>query len=129
MGKAFHDLMVWQRSMDLSISVYRLTETFPRSETYGLSSQMRRAAVSVPSNIAEGAARSTRKDFRHFVIMARGSLAELQTQLILAGRLGYSGENQVRDAYQQAIRIGQMLTKLAQRLAQTPTANPETQNF
>ena len=128
MGKAFHDLIVWQRSMDLSIAVYRLTEGFPRSEMYGLSSQMRRAAVSVPSNIAEGAARSTRKDFRHFVVMARGSSAELQTQLILAGRLGYSTDEQIRLTYKYAARVGQMLTKLAQHLAQTLPTNPESRS-
>lgn len=103
--------------MDLSLAIYKLTDNFPRTETYGLSSQMRRAAVSVPSNIAEGASRSTKRDFRHFVVMARGSVAELQTQLILAGRLGYSSDTDVRAAYRQASRIGQMLTKLAQHLA------------
>lgn len=83
------DLIVWQKAMDLVEEVYRLTETMPRSETYGLASQIRRAAVSVPSNIAEGAARNHEKEFVQFLYVALGSVAELETQLLLAERLKF----------------------------------------
>jgi four helix bundle protein len=81
------DLSVWKRAMDMAESIYRLTGTFPLDERYGLISQMRRAAVSVPSNIAEGAARSSSPEFIRFLTIARGSLSELETQLMLVSRL------------------------------------------
>ena len=87
-----HELRAWQEAMALAKAVYGLTAGFPREEAYGLSSQMRRAAVSVPSNIAEGAARASRKEFLHFLTIARGSLSELDTQLILARQIGLPGE-------------------------------------
>ena len=88
----YKDLIVWQKSMNLVVEVYKLTECFPRSEIYGLTSQMRRCAVSIPSNIAEGRRRGTRKDYRHFLIIAYGSGAELETQVEIAKRLPF-GEN------------------------------------
>lgn len=84
-----HDLRVWQDAIQLVTRVYRETEKFPPDERFGLIAQMRRAAVSIPSNIAEGAARETRKDFLRFLSHARGSLAELETQWLIAGELGY----------------------------------------
>jgi len=87
--KAHHRLKVWQRAIDLVIEIYKLTERFPKEEVYGLMSQMRRAAVSIPSNIAEGAARGTQREFRKFLSIAQGSVAELETQLIIASRLGF----------------------------------------
>jgi len=89
MGGHYKDLAAWQKAMDLVELVYLGTEHFPKHELYGLASQMRRAAVSVPSNIAEGQARFSRRDFRHFLRTARGSLAELETQVLLARRLKY----------------------------------------
>ena len=86
------DLLAWQEAMTLAKAVYTLTSTFPREETYGLTSQMRRAAVSIPSNIAEGAARATAKEFSHFLHIARGSLSEIDTQLKLAQDFGYPGD-------------------------------------
>ena len=86
--KTHHDLILWQKAVDLASEAYRITSAFPRSEVYGLASQMRRAAVSVPSNIAEGAARRTSRDFLAFLHVARGSLAELETQLLIAQRVG-----------------------------------------
>lgn len=83
------DLIVWQKAMDLVLAVYTLTENFPRSELYGLTSQMRRSAVSIPSNIAEGRMRGTRKDYRQFLIMARSSGAELGTQIEIVKRLPF----------------------------------------
>jgi four helix bundle protein len=86
------DLLVWQEAMALAKLVYTLTAGFPREEHYGLTAQMRRAAVSVPSNIAEGAARATTKEFMHFLHITRGSLSELDTQQILARELDFPGD-------------------------------------
>src|SRR3989338_8272975 len=84
---SYQDLIVWQKSIELVIELYTLTEKFPKEEIYGLTSQIRRAAVSIPSNIAEGRLRGTRKDFRHFLLNSFGSGGELETQLIIAQRL------------------------------------------
>jgi len=83
------DLEVWKKSMDLVSNIYKITESFPNKELYGLTNQIRRAAVSVPSNIAEGAARSSKKEFIQFLYIALGSLSELETQIIIANRLEY----------------------------------------
>ena len=87
--KHFRELIVWQKAMDLVADVYRATELFPKTEVFGLVNQMRRCAVSVPSNIAEGQGRATTKDFMHFLHMARGSLQELETQIAIAHRLNF----------------------------------------
>lgn len=89
---SYKDLIVWQKSLDLVLEIYRLTENFPTDEKYGLTSQMKRSAVSIPSNIAEGRGRGSRKDFRQFLIIAYGSGAELETQLEIARRLPF-GKN------------------------------------
>ncbi len=94
MRRKHHDLHAWQLSLSLVKTVYELTSSFPREEVFGLASQMRRAAVSVPSNIAEGAARATDKEFLHFLHIARGSLSELETQLILSKELGFASETE-----------------------------------
>jgi four helix bundle protein len=88
-----HDLVAWQVSVDLVKMLYQTTEAFPSKEAFGLTSQIRRSAVSVPSNIAEGAARATKREFAHFLIMARGSLSEIDTQLTIAKSLGYIGDD------------------------------------
>jgi four helix bundle protein len=87
-----HDLLVWQQAMRLVEDVYQLTASFPQVEQYGLTSQMRRSAVSVPSNIAEGAGRDSSADFNRFLIIARGSLCELETQVLLAQKLGFASD-------------------------------------
>ncbi len=89
MSNSYEDLIAWQEAMKLVLAVYEASRHFPSDEVYGLRAQMRRAAVSVPSNIAEGQARLTPKDFRNFLGHARGSLAELHTQVLLARSLGY----------------------------------------
>ncbi|MBN1361601.1 MAG: four helix bundle protein [Sedimentisphaerales bacterium] len=89
MGKTHKDLGIWQQGIDLVDHVYQATKAFPKDEEYGLKSQMRRAAVSYPSNIAEGAARSSRNEYIRFAYIALGSLSELETQLVIAGRLKY----------------------------------------
>jgi len=92
---SYKDLVVWQKSVELVIEVYAATAKFPREETFGLTSQLRRCAVSVPSNIAEGQGRATRGEFVQFLAHARGSLLELETQVHIAGKLGYlSGERE-----------------------------------
>jgi four helix bundle protein len=88
-----HDLQVWQEAMKLVREVYRLTSSFPKEEIYALTSQMRRSVISIPSNIAEGAARNGDKEFLQFLYISRGSLSELETQVMIAAELGYSGEN------------------------------------
>jgi four helix bundle protein len=89
MGQSFRDLVVWQRAMELTVMVYRLTQGFPREEQYALTSQIRRSAVSIPSNIAEGQGRIGVREFRQFLSVARGSNCELQTQLEIARALGF----------------------------------------
>jgi|SRR5579862_3183581 len=89
MARSYRDLIVWQKAKALAVVVYRETESFPKSETYGLTSQIRRASVSIPSNIAEGQGRLTRGEFVHFLGLARGSLLELETQLSIALDLGF----------------------------------------
>src|SRR6185503_9016715 len=88
-GSSYRDLRVWKTAISLALEVYRITESFPRSERFGLTSQLRRASVSVPSNIAEGHARSTRGEYKQFLSIARGSVAEVEVQLTLAEQLGY----------------------------------------
>ena len=88
-ASSFRDLRVWQDAMNLTTNIYKVTSRFPRHELYGLSQQIRRAAVSVPSNIAEGKGRYSDRDFVRFLLVARGSLLELETQVIIAQKLGY----------------------------------------
>lgn len=95
MRRKRHDLLVWQEAIQLVKMVYEVTAGFPRDELYGLTSQMRRAAVSVPSNIAEGAARFGTKEFLQFLAIARGSLSEIETQIIIANRLGFIGNRKI----------------------------------
>jgi four helix bundle protein len=87
--QGYRDLKVWHLGVDISLAVYQLTDEFPQREIYSLTSQLRRAAVSIPSNIAEGHTRGQTKDFIRFLSISRGSVAELETQLIIAERLGY----------------------------------------
>jgi len=112
----YHDLDVWKKSVDLVVNIYSVTKTFPRDEVFGLRLQMRRAAASVPSNIAEGQGRSTDKEYRNFLFYARGSLLELETQIIIAERLSFlSGD--VCDALRaQTVEIGKMLNGLLRYL-------------
>ena len=112
----YRDLKVWQASMQLAEEVYRLSTKFPKHETYALSSQIQRSAVSLPSNIAEGHGRNSNKEFYHFLGIALGSLAELETQLILAKRLSYLTEEDVSPSLQISDEIGKMLKGLQKSL-------------
>jgi four helix bundle protein len=111
--------------MDLATLIYSVTADFPRNEVYGLSSQMRRAAVSSASNIAEGSVRGTRKDFKQFVTIARGSNCELQTQLLLAKRLEFGVPNKLAEAEELTNDVGQMLHGLSKYLASTRNVDSE----
>src|ERR1700691_5822003 len=95
---SFRDLKAWQKAMDLSVEIYELTRGFPREEIFGLASQLRRSAVSIPSNIAEGQGRSGTREFQQFLSVARGSLCEPQTQLEIARRAGLGSPKSIDDA-------------------------------
>lgn len=110
------DLLVWQRSMDLVETVYRLTGSFPATEQWGLISQMRRAAISVPSNIAEGYGRQATGEYRHHVSFARGSLLELETQILLARRLKYLQAVDAEPVLKEIDQISRMLATLVSKL-------------
>jgi four helix bundle protein len=109
--------MVWRKAMDMVVQVYRLTDRFPRSELYRLTSQVTRAAASVPANIAEGNGRATRRDYAHFLAIAKGSLNETETFLFLAMRLGYLRDEEAGPTLDLITEIGKMLTTLRARLA------------
>jgi len=112
MSNGFRDLVVWQKSMQLAVDVYKLTKDFPREEIYGLTSQIRRSAISVPSNIAEGHGRLNAGEFRQFLGIARGSTYELQAQLELAQSLGFASSDQIELASRLAQEIGRMIHAL-----------------
>lgn len=114
MAATHRDLLVWQEAMDLAEAVYRATAKFPRAESFVLSAQARRAAISVPSNIAEGAGRHSRRELAQYVSVASGSLAELGTQLELARRLRYLDED--NDLLARVDRVGKLLTGLRRSL-------------
>ena len=114
---SYRDLLVWQKGMALAKQVYRMTEAFPDHEKFGLMAQMRRAAVSVPSNIAEGQARQGRKEFVQFLSHAERSLAELDTQFALAADLGYCPHPAVEETVALIAELQRMLTSLRQKVA------------
>ena len=105
-------LDVWQKSMEFVEQIYKLTSSFPKNEEYGLTGQMKRAAISIPSNIGEGAARNTKKGFVHFLYVASGSASEIDTQLELACRLGYLSDNIKSDLDNELEAISKMLSSL-----------------
>jgi len=111
-GQNFRDLKVWQLGMQLAEEVYRLSQGFPKHETYGLGSQMQRAAVSIPANIAEGHAMGSTKDFLRFLGIAQGSLAELETHLMLAERIGYGNFDDVGGILDRCTQEARMLRTL-----------------
>lgn len=115
-AQSYRDLLVWQKAMDLTVEVYRVTKGLPAEEQYGLKNQARRAAVSVPSNIAEGKGRWHVKEFLHSLAMARSSLQELETQLELTVRLDYKERGEVTTSLQAADEVGRMLTGLMKAL-------------
>ncbi len=128
--KSYKELGVWQKALDLTSEVYRMTRHFPDGEKFGLTAQIRRASVSVAANIAEGWGRGTTKEYIQFLLVAWGSLMELETHAIIAGRLGYLSEEETVNLKVRAEEIGRMLNGLIQSLRgrqavrSSPTPNP-----
>jgi four helix bundle protein len=116
MLKSYRDLLVWQKAMELTVETYRFSSSFPRSEVYGLTSQLRRAGVSVPSNVAEGYGRGSRKEYVQFLCISQGSLKELETQVILAQRLNYGSKTAGDGLLELSEEVGRMLGALIRSL-------------
>jgi len=116
------ELRVWQKAIQLCKAVYGLTSGFPKAELYGLTSQMRRASVAIPSNVAEGRGRATRKEYRHFVAIGRGSAAELETQIVIAQELGFLAGADAEELLEGVREVSRMLNGLARSLSE-PTAD------
>jgi four helix bundle protein len=116
--RSYQDLEVWQKAMDLVEDCYRVAREFPDNEVYGLSSQLQRSVVSIPANIAEGRERGRTKEFLHHLSIAYGSLAELETHILIARRLNYVSEENVRQLMDKIAEIGRMLNGLRGSLGQ-----------
>jgi four helix bundle protein len=112
MANSYRELIAWQKAMQFVTEIYEATRAFPREELYGLSSQLRRAGVSVPSNIAEGQAHFSQREFHRFLSHARGSLVEIETQLMIAQNLGYLSATHARQLLDQAAELGRILNGL-----------------
>jgi four helix bundle protein len=112
MGRSYKDLLVWQKAMDLVTAIYQSTAAFPTDERFGLTSQLRRAAVSIPSNIAEGQGRLSEREFRQFLGQARGSLMEVETQLQIAQNLGYIEPSRKLELLKACGEVGRILNGL-----------------
>lgn len=112
----YRDLVVWQRAMDLVEMIYRLSRSFPKDEIYGLAAQLRKAAVSVPANIAEGRGRHTTREFLHFLSIAAGSLTELETHVLIAERLDYVEHQVASEAINLAAEVGRLANGLIRSL-------------
>ena len=118
-GSSYQDLVVWQQAMDLATSVYATTRTWPKDELYGLTSQARRAATSVPANIAEGYGRELRGSYLQYLRIAQGSLKELETHLLIADRVGIAPPNSVPPLLANTESVGKLLRLLLRKLADT----------
>lgn len=114
--RSYRDLAVWKKAMKLAKATYKVTSKFPAEERFGLTNQIRRAVVSIPSNLAEGHARSSAAEFARFISIAMGSLAEVETQIILAGGLGYASADVIEEMLQDLDEIGKMLRGLAKAI-------------
>jgi four helix bundle protein len=127
-SRSFRDLRVWQEAVDLAVDLYRITDTFPASERYGLTAQIRRAAISIPSNVAEGEGRRGTREWLHFLCVARASLYELETQLEVSGRVGYLSADSRQDLQQRIRKVSGYLNGLMKhvsRLAHGATGRPD----
>ncbi len=123
----YQDLLAWQKAITFVETVYAVTSKLPQSETFGLKSQIRRSAVSVPSNIAEGQGRSTRGEFQQFLGLARGSLYELETQILIAPKLGYVSGEEGNCLLVEARELGRILNGLIGSLKSLPPKSPRRQ--
>lgn len=117
MGHSYRDLIVWQHAVKFVTHIYEVTRSFPKEERYELTNQLRRAAISVPSNIAEGQGRLSPREFKHFLGQARGSMLEVETQLIIAQNLGYLDERTFSVLESEAKSIARMLNRLVEAIA------------
>jgi len=117
--QSYRDLIVWKKSMSLVLDVYRSTNSFPKTETYGLATQLRRASVSIPSNIAEGQARLSTMEFKQFLGHARGSLMEVETYILLAQELGYLERDQSESLLAGSAEVGRILNGLLNSLGRS----------
>ena len=126
MPSSFRDLRVWREAMKFATEIYRTTAQFPKHELYGLSQQLRRAAVSIPSNIAEGKGHRSDREFTNFLLHARGSLLEVQTQMMIAMDLQYVGTEQAKQLLASADAIGRGLNGLINSLRERPSQRPTT---
>ena len=120
--KDFKELVIWQRSIQLTTSIYQLTKLLPKEETYGLISQLRRAAVSVPSNIAEGYGREATAEYIRFLKIARGSLYEIETQLYLCKTLQFFTDEEIMPCLRSVEEVGKMLNTMLRRVSSLPNA-------
>ena len=116
MGDSFKDLIVWQRAIELTMTIYRFTSAFPPSERFGLTNHLRRASVSIASNIAEGYGRNSRGEYLQFLGHARGSNFEVETQLVIARKLGFGNTKEGQQAYDLSQQTGRMLVALMKKL-------------
>lgn len=123
MGQSFKDLIAWQKAIALTLAIYKLTESFPPSERYGLTDQLRRAAVSIASNIAEGYGRSTRGEYIQFLGHARGSNCEVETQLVIVAALGFGIESDRATAVKLCADVSRLLRGLIQSLRSGPSCS------
>jgi len=114
--KHYQELIAWQKAMDLVVLIYKVTACFPKEELFGLTMQVRKAAVSIPSNIAEGQGRQTTRDFLHFLSIARGSLQEVETQILIAERLNYLNAVQTEHVICLSSEVGRLTSGLVSSL-------------
>jgi four helix bundle protein len=117
--KTHHDLTIWKKSIEFVTNVYQITKGFPKEEIYGLTNQLRRASVSIPSNIAEGAARSHNKEFVQFLFIALGSASEIETQLVISKNLKFIGEKEYLKLNEEIVEIRKMLNGLIKSIKST----------
>lgn len=123
---SYKDLIVWQKGMDLAELVYQFTAKYPKEESYSLTNQMRRAAVSIVSNIAEGKGRESKQEYLHFLAISQGSLTELETQILLSIRLRYLSETDAQTQLSLCDEIGRMLNTMRTKLKVSSTLTPNT---
>ena len=119
----YKELQVWQKAMDLVVEIYKISKLLPKEEVYGISDQLRRSAVSIPSNIAEGQSRNSAKEFIQFLSIARGSLAELETQLLICIKVNMLSEDNITEAQNIITEIGKMIKGLMNKLNSQLTTN------
>jgi len=115
-GANYNDLIAWKKAFDLALVIYKATSFFPADERYGITAQLRRAGVSVPSNIAEGQGRNSKNEFRHYLSIAQGSLKEIETQLQIARALGYCGNKQIALLLSLTAEVGRLINGLSKSL-------------